>query len=62
MRLVGDLDDRRAQGKPGAGRRVSRAKVQIDVELIAGQHAPVKVPGDEQGRPGIHQGQLLVRV
>src|SRR5712691_5439864 len=34
--LVSNLDDRRAQGKPGAGRQVSRAEVEIGVELITG--------------------------
>jgi len=62
MRLRGDLDDRRAHRQPGAGRQVGRAQVEIDVELIPGQHAPAGLLGDEQGGAGIHHRQLHVRV
>ena len=60
VRLVRNLDDRRAQGKQGSRRQVGRAQVEIDVELITGQHAPVKAPGDEQGSTGVHHCQLHV--
>src|ERR1019366_5654043 len=61
MRLVSNLDDRRAHIKPGAGRQVSGAEAEIDVELITGQPAPVKVAG-EWGSTGVHHGQLHVRM
>lgn len=60
--LIGDLDDRRADGKPGPGRQPGLAEVEIDVELIAGEGPPGAVAGHEVGHPGIHEIELHVRV
>jgi cation diffusion facilitator family transporter len=62
VRLVGNLDNRRAQGQPGAGLQVSGAEIEVDVELIAGQLAPGRVLGDEQGGAGVHDVQLHARM
>lgn len=62
VRLAGDLDDGRSQGQAGAGRQVGDAEVEVSVELVTGQLTPVLVPGDEQRGPGVHHGELHIRM
>ena len=60
MGLVGDLDDGRAEGEAGAGRRLLDAQVEVDVELVAGQGPPVGVDRHQGRHPGVHQVELHV--
>src|SRR5262249_29175888 len=61
VRFGRDLDDRGAERKPRAGRQVLTAEVEIDVELVAGE-SPTVTTGDQVGGPGVHQGELPVRL
>src|SRR6266480_1814600 len=54
-----DLDDRRADGQPGAGGEVLVAQVEVHVELVAAEGPALPLDRHEQGHPAVRHGDLL---
>src|SRR5258708_31783773 len=58
---LAELDHRRPDLNPAAGRQVRDADVEVDVKLVAGKGPTVAVAGDGGGRSRVHDGQLRIR-
>jgi len=58
VREVADLDHRRADRQPGAGRQVLAADVEVDVELVAGERPAVAGAGHQRCGPRVHDRDL----
>ena len=57
VRLVGYLEDGRADGEPCPGQQVVGAQVEVDVELIAGKRPTCPLVGEQGDDACIHHGQ-----
>ena len=60
--LIGHLDHGGADPQPRAGRKVGRAEVEVDVQLVAGEGPALGRPGHEQCNACVHHVQLHVGV
>src|SRR6266851_1957090 len=58
---LAELDHRRPDLNPAAGRQVRDADIEVDVKLVAGKGPTVAVAGDGGGRPRVYDGQLRIR-
>src|SRR5438309_8381671 len=62
MGLRRELDHRRPQLDAGPGRQVVEADVQVEVELVARLLPAIRRNGEERRGPGVHDGELGLRV
>src|SRR5688572_23431131 len=62
MWLRRDLDDGRADREARAGRKIRRADIEIDVELIARQSPPRLLAGNHRNHARVHHVDLHVRM
>src|SRR5712691_9977281 len=61
MRGFAELDHRRPDLNPAAGRQVRNTDIEVDVKLVAREGPTVALARDGGGRPGVHDGQLRIR-
>src|SRR5487761_375190 len=57
-----ELDHRRPDLNPAAGRQVGETEIEVHEELIAGQGPALALAGDGSRGPRVHQGHLRLRV